>query len=164
MTVRAGAAVGHTNVPRVRGETEAAIRSNLHVEGKHAYPEIELAVGHLLPVNIKPGDLVDRTLRGQCVPPVGRDGHSRDAIAHGHRVDELDLLAVDREYADRIVGAIGDQDEVAVACRPRRWQSPWGASTANRSRRACCRVLSSSRPRPVDRPANWRPAPGSRLA
>src|SRR5271166_3537153 len=110
---RAGAAVGYTAVPWVRGEAEAAIRGNLHVEGKHAYPEIDLAVGHLLPVNVKPGDLVDRTFRGQCMLPVWGDGHSRDAVAHGHRVDEFDLLAVDREYADRIVGAIGDQDEVA---------------------------------------------------
>lgn len=111
---RAGAAVGYTGVPLVRGEAEAAIRGNLHVVGKHAYPEIDLAVGYLLPVNVELGDLVDRILRGQCMLPVGGDRDGRDGIAHGHRVDELDLFAVDREHADRIVGAIGDQEEVAL--------------------------------------------------
>ena len=39
----------------------------------------------------------------------------RHVFADLHRVDELDLLAVDREHADRVVGAVGNQCEVAGA-------------------------------------------------
>ncbi len=47
--------------------------------------------------------------------PSGVNDHVGHLFADRHRVDQLDLLALDREHADRVVGAVGDQRQVAGA-------------------------------------------------
>ena len=54
-------------------------------------------------------------LAGQRALAVGRERHVGDVLADHHVLHQLDLLAGDRQHAHRVVGAVGDQRQVASA-------------------------------------------------
>src|SRR5437870_8445728 len=108
-------AVGGARVTVVGRESDLAVRRDVDVVRPEPRGHVVLGVGDLLTVDLQHGDFVARELDRERALAVGRDGNSRDHLAHRHRVDQLHLLALDREDADRVVGAVRDERQIASA-------------------------------------------------
>src|SRR5207248_10590269 len=112
----------------VAGDPELAVRSDLYVVGPQAHRHVVLGIGDLLAVDLEDRHLVARELADEGELPVGSNGHRGDLLARralraqGDGIFDLDLLAVDGENADRVVGAIRHQRELPVAAESEtRW-------------------------------------------
>ena len=116
------AAVGRAGAAVVRRQRQLAVGRHHDVVGPLSGRQIDLAVGHLAAGDIEHGELVRGESRGQRALAVRREHHLRDAVGHRDRVGDLDVGAVDRKHADRIVAAVGDQRHLAVRteAQPRR--------------------------------------------
>jgi hypothetical protein len=82
----------------------------------------ELVIGDHVAGDIEQRYLVRGKFDRQGAFAVGREGCVRDAVAHCDGVDQLDLGTLDREHADRLVLAIGDEGQSAsrIDAQPRR--------------------------------------------
>src|SRR5213595_1160021 len=110
---RVHVAVGGTTVAVVGGEGQRAVRRDVDVVRPEPCGHVVLRVGVLLAVDLAHRDLVTGELDRERTPAIGRDRDGRDHLADRHRVDQLHLFAMDREHADRVVGAVRDQRQVA---------------------------------------------------
>ena len=83
------------------------------IVGPLAGRQIDLAVGHLVAGDIEHRHLVRGKPHRQRALAVRREHHMRDAVGHRDGIGDLDVGAVDRKHADRIVAAVGDQRHLA---------------------------------------------------
>src|SRR6266704_2957541 len=114
-THRVHVTVGGPAVAVVGGEGELAVRRDVDVVRPEPGRHVVLRVRDLLAVDLEHRDLVAGELDRERAPAVRRDRDGRDHLAHRHRVDQLHLLALDREHADRVVRAVRYQRQIARA-------------------------------------------------
>src|SRR5215204_235356 len=91
------ASVGAASCTVVCDYRNLPARRDIDVVRKHTGDQIVLVIADLLPLDAQHGHLVDDGLDRQRLRPVGRDRNMRHAVADRDRVDQLDVLAGDRE-------------------------------------------------------------------
>jgi hypothetical protein len=92
------------------------------IVGKQPGQHVLLGVGDLFAVDVEHRHLVGDVLDHERALAVGREHRGRDLVAHRNGADDFHVGAVDRQHADRLVGAIGDQRQIAgrIDAQPRR--------------------------------------------
>src|SRR5258705_5863801 len=109
------AAIGAPAAADVRRQSDLAARRHSNVIWPLTGRQVELGVSDLVASNVEQRYLMGCILGCDGPLAIGGEGDMCDAVAQCNRIEYLHVGAPDREHADRAIGAIGNERQIACS-------------------------------------------------